>query len=101
MTTLSAPLPSIHHQHALQALHTLEQDIHRLRESMTLLHDLVQDQQPTLDSIEDSIRHSKEQTEAAKEDLQQAEVYQASTSATNRLIALAGIIVSGIVYILL
>lgn len=96
---MSHTLSDIHlYQPPLQAL---EQDIHRLHESMSLLRNLIQDQQPQLDSIEDSIHHSKEQAQSAHEDLLQAEEYQASTTTTNRLLYLAGMALAGIAYLLL
>lgn len=84
-----------------QAIQSLEQDIRQLHESMTLLHDLVRDQQPALDSIEDSIHYSNEQAQSAQQNLQRAEEYHASTSSLNHLLALAGMVLAGTAYLLL
>ena len=84
----------------IQSLYTIEKDIRHLHESITLLHQLTQDQQPSIDSIQDAIIHSKEQAHSAQQDLQQAEEYQTSTRYMNRLLAFTGMVVAGIVYLL-
>ncbi len=87
--------------HTSEAIQSLEQDIHRLHESMTLLHELTHDQQPAIDSIQDAIAHSKEQVHRGQQDLQQAEEYQGATSAINRLLALTGMVTATVAYLLL
>ena len=42
-----------------KTIQSLEKEVKQLHESMTLLHDLVRDQQPVVDSIEDSIHYPK------------------------------------------
>jgi len=47
----------------------IEKDVRGLAELMHEMHDLVQDQKPELDSIEEMIKQSKEQTAEAEADL--------------------------------
>jgi t-SNARE complex subunit (syntaxin) len=67
---------------------------------MTLLHGLVQDQQPTIDSIEDSIHHSKEQVQSAQRDLRQAKEYASSLRALSTIPYLIGAGAAGLFYLL-
>jgi t-SNARE complex subunit (syntaxin) len=83
------------------AIQSLEQDIHRLHESMTLLHELIRDQQPAIDTLEEAITYSKEQARSAQQDLQHAEEYQASSSIMNRLLVLTGMAAAAAAYLLL
>jgi len=83
-----------------KTIQSLEKEVKQLHESMTLLHDLVRDQQPVVDSIEDSIHYSKEQSRSGHQDLKQAKEYQGATSSINHLIALTGMVVAGVVYLL-
>jgi hypothetical protein len=81
------------------SIHLLEQDVKHLHDSIVLLHQLTHDQQPTLDSIQDAIIHSKEQAQTAQQNLHQAEEYQTSTISINGLLVLTGMVVTGIAYL--
>lgn len=83
-----------------QTIHSLEANVKHLHESIILLHQLTQDQQPSIDSIQDAIIHSKEQAHSAQQDLQHAEEYQTSTRYMNGLLALTGMVVAGVAYLL-
>jgi len=60
-----------HHSYELIA-----QDMIQLQQSMTILHDLVHEQQPQLDSIEDKIHESKQQVNQAIPEIEQATTYR-------------------------
>lgn len=47
----------------------IEKDVLQLKESMDILHDLVSDQKQEIDTIENMIIQSKEETKNAVEDL--------------------------------
>ena len=59
---------------------TIEEDIINLKKSFEVLHELVQDQQHGIDTIEDFIIVSKENTKSALVELKQAAEYQESNS---------------------
>lgn len=58
----------------------IEEDVIHLKQSMDLLNTIVCEQQPYIDSIEDFIILSKENTKSALVELKQAEEYSNSTS---------------------
>jgi peptidoglycan hydrolase CwlO-like protein len=76
----------------------LESDIDRLQESFQMLYGIVQDQQQSIDSIEENISKSKEDVIVAEKDLKIAESY------TQNYLwyfgALAGTIAVGLSYLI-
>jgi t-SNARE complex subunit (syntaxin) len=58
----------------------IEEDVKHLKQSFDILHELVLEQQPHIDSIEEFIMVSKENTKKALVELKQAEEYNTSNS---------------------
>lgn len=50
---------------------SLEKDIIQLQESMNIIHEMVQEQQSEIDTIEDYIKQSKEDTTNGTEDIKE------------------------------
>ncbi len=60
-------------------LYQLEQDVLQLKQSMSILHELVQEQQPEIDTIEQCINETKLLTSESKSDLEEAATYSWSS----------------------
>ena len=58
----------------------IEEDVIQLKQSFDILNELVHDQQHNIDTIEDFIMVSKENTKSALRELKQAEEYNNSSS---------------------
>jgi t-SNARE complex subunit (syntaxin) len=56
----------------------IEDDVNKLNESMMILNSIVNNQQPMLDTIEEEISQSKEETKKASEELIVADNYSNS-----------------------
>jgi len=58
----------------------IEEDVIQLKQSFDILNELVHDQQHNIDTIEDFIMVSKENTKSALRELKQAEEYNNNSS---------------------
>ena len=56
----------------------IEDDVNKLNESMMILNSIVHNQQPMLNTIEEEISHTKEETKKASEELVVADNYSNS-----------------------
>ena len=56
----------------------IEDDVNKLNESMMILNSIVREQQPILNTIEEEIKHSKEDTKKAADELVVADTYSKS-----------------------
>jgi t-SNARE complex subunit (syntaxin) len=66
----------------------LEKEMKELKESMDILHDMVQEQQPRIDSIEDYIQQSKEEITEGISDINETVKQKETTSWTYMAISL-------------
>jgi t-SNARE complex subunit (syntaxin) len=66
----------------------LEKEMKELKESMDILHDMVQEQQPRIDSIEDYIEQSKEEITEGISDINETVKQKETTSWTYMAISL-------------
>jgi t-SNARE complex subunit (syntaxin) len=73
----------------------IEQDVIQLLESMSILHELVKEQQEPLDTLEDFIQESKTNVIHAQSDLSDASSY------STKIMYMLGGIASVVVYFLL
>ena len=76
---------------------SLEKDVLQLKECMDIMHETVQLQQASLDTIEDAIQVSKEEVKPASEEIVVADTY----SSTYHYLMAAGSAAVGIVTLLL
>ena len=56
----------------------IEEDVNKLNESIQILNSLVREQQPVINTIEEEIKQSKEDTQKAAEELVVADDYSKS-----------------------
>ena len=68
------PLLSEHSQRGMDALQNIQKDMLLLKDSWEVLHDVVLDQQPILDSIEDEISRSKQEVREGERQIVEAAV---------------------------
>jgi t-SNARE complex subunit (syntaxin) len=73
----------------------IEQDVIQLQESMSILHELVKEQQEPLDTLEDFIQESKTNVIHAQSDLTEASTY------STKIMYMLGGIASAVIYFLL
>ncbi len=73
----------------------IEQDVLQLQESMSILHELVKEQQEPLDTLEDFIQESKTNVKHAQSDLSEASTY------SSKIMYMLGGIASVVIYFLL
>ena len=73
----------------------IEQDVLQLQESMSILHELVKEQQEPLDTLEDFIQESKTNVIHAQNDLSDASSY------STKIMYMLGGIASVVIYFLL
>ena len=70
-----------------QIYENIERDVIQLRETMLTLHEIIDEQQNSIDSIEDAIRQSKEDIISSESVLQDSNSYSWNTSWYNYIIA--------------
>jgi len=63
----------------MSSLDKIEQDMLLLKESMETLHDVVLEQQPMLDSIEEEIARSKQEVREGEHQIVEARVEQSNS----------------------
>ena len=71
----------------MSSLHNIQRDMLLLKESMETLHDVVLEQQPILDSIEDEISRSKQEVREGEHQIVEARVEQSNSYRIYYLIA--------------
>lgn len=84
------PLLSEHSQRGMDsanALQKIQKDMLLLKDSWEVLHDVVLDQQPILDSIEDEISRSKQEVREGERQIVEAAVEQSNSYRIYYLIA--------------
>jgi t-SNARE complex subunit (syntaxin) len=74
-------------QNFMSSLQKIEQDMLLLKESMDAMHDVVLDQQPILDSIEDEISRSKQEVREGERQIVEAAIEQSNSYRIYYLIA--------------
>jgi t-SNARE complex subunit (syntaxin) len=74
-------------QRGMDPLQKIQQDMLLLKESMETMHDVVLDQQPMLDSIEEEIARSKEEVREGEQQMVEAAVEQSNSYRIYYLIA--------------
>ena len=72
---------------SVNALQKIQKDMLLLKDSWEVLHDVVLDQQPILDSIEDEISRSKQEVREGERQIVEAAVEQSNTYRIYYLIA--------------
>ena len=81
------PLLSEHSQRGMDSLQKIQKDMLLLKDSWEVLHDVVLDQQPILDSIEDEISRSKQEVREGERQIVEAAVEQSNSYRIYYLIA--------------
>lgn len=76
-----------HSQRDKDSLQNIQKDMLLLKESWEVLHDVVLDQQPILDSIEDEISRSKQEVREGERQIVEAAVEQSNSYRIYYLIA--------------
>jgi t-SNARE complex subunit (syntaxin) len=69
------------------SLHKIQRDMLLLKESMETLHDVVLEQQPILDSIEEEIARSKQEVREGEHQIVEATVEQSNSYRVYYLLA--------------
>lgn len=69
------------------SLHKIQRDMLLLKESMETLHDVVLEQQPMLDSIEEEIARSKQEVREGEQQIVEATVEQSNSYRVYYLLA--------------
>lgn len=78
----------------------IEEDIINLKQSFDILHELVSEQQPQIDMIEDFIMLSKESTKEAYVELKKAETYTYSYNIKDYVCYISGFFAIGLILLL-